>query len=79
MFHKCKCWIAAESLFWRWRGARYLLRGGGVAESAPGWLTVRTQRGPSQSNHMQSNQLYVFANGDWPLWQAAQRRDATAR
>jgi hypothetical protein len=23
--------------------------------------------------------LYVFAPGDWPLWQAAQRRDATAR
>lgn len=25
------------------------------------------------------NQVYIFAAGDWPLWQAAQRRDATAR
>jgi hypothetical protein len=55
-----------------------------VWPKAPGWLTVRTQGGGSQSNDMQSNdmqshQIYVFSNGDWPLWQAAQRRDATAR
>ena len=23
--------------------------------------------------------VYVYAPGDWPQWQAAQRRDATAR
>lgn len=27
----------------------------------------------------QSNPVYVFEPDDWPLWQAAQRRDATAR
>ncbi len=26
-----------------------------------------------------SSQLYVYAPEDWPLWQAAERRDATAR
>ena len=37
----------------------------------PGWLAMHAGR--------ESNQVYVFAAGDWPLWQAAQRRDATAR
>jgi hypothetical protein len=45
-----------------------------VWPKAPGWLTVRTHGGAPQSH-----QIYVFSNGDWPLWQAAQRRDATAR
>ena len=37
----------------------------------PGWLQVQAQ---GSTDH-----LYVFAKNDWPLWQAAQRRDATAR
>lgn len=37
----------------------------------PGWLEMHAGS--------QANQVYVFAPGDWPLWQAAQRRDATAR
>ena len=40
---------------------------------APGWLTVQAQAQAS------TDHLYVFAPDDWPLWQAAQRRDATAR
>jgi hypothetical protein len=40
----------------------------------PGWLRMQGQgRKPA------SGEVYVFAPGDWPLWQAAQRRDATAR
>ena len=35
-----------------------------------GWLKVEGQ---------QPHHVYVFAPGDWPLWQAAERRDATAR
>lgn len=35
-----------------------------------GWLKVEGQ---------QPQYVYVFASGDWPLWQAAERRDATAR
>lgn len=41
-----------------------------------GWLDVRAQaqgRGPADSA------VYVYADGDWALWQRAQRRDATAR
>ncbi|MDL2356221.1 MAG: hypothetical protein QFF03_13265 [Pseudomonadota bacterium] len=34
-----------------------------------GWLDTQVR----------SNPVYVFADGDWPMWQAAQRRDATAR
>jgi hypothetical protein len=37
----------------------------------PGWLTLQTQAG--------TGSLYVFADSDWPAWQRAQRRDATAR
>lgn len=40
----------------------------------PGWLRMQSQ-GSAPSNA----EVYVFANGDWPMWQAAQRRDATAR
>jgi hypothetical protein len=36
-----------------------------------GWLPLQTQAG--------SSSVYVFADGDWPAWQRAQRRDATAR
>jgi hypothetical protein len=39
-----------------------------------GWLRMQAQGRKSASG-----EVYVFANGDWPLWQAAQRRDATAR
>lgn len=36
----------------------------------PGWLKMQGQ---------ETNQMYVYAKGDWPLWQKAQRRAATAR
>ncbi len=36
-----------------------------------GWLTMQTGG--------KTGQVYVYANQDWPLWQKAQRRDATAR
>ena len=42
-----------------------------VWPKAPGWLKMQAQAS--------TNQIYVFAKDDWPLWQAAQRRDATAR
>jgi hypothetical protein len=39
-----------------------------------GWLRMETQgRKPV------SSQLYVYAPADWPQWQAAERREATAR
>jgi hypothetical protein len=39
-----------------------------------GWLRMQ-----GQGTRPASGEVYVFAPGDWPLWQAAQRRDATAR
>jgi hypothetical protein len=40
----------------------------------PGWLRMQAQgRKPLDAA------VYVFARDDWPLWQAAQRREATAR
>jgi len=38
----------------------------------PGWLQARD---PKAGAHA----VYVYAASDWPQWQAAQRRDATAR
>ncbi|WP_181373186.1 hypothetical protein [Massilia glaciei] len=45
-----------------------------VWPQAPGWLKLQTQRAK-----LEVGEVYVFAHGDWPLWQRAQRRDATAR
>jgi hypothetical protein len=45
-----------------------------VYPRAPGWLRVETQ-----GSKPVASQLYVYAPGDWPQWQAAERRDATAR
>lgn len=42
-----------------------------VWPAAPGWLKVQSGRA--------SGQVYVYDKKDWPLWQKAQRRDATAR
>lgn len=41
---------------------------------APGWLQMET----GGSKPVRS-QVYVYAPEDWPLWQAAERRDASAR
>lgn len=42
----------------------------------PGWLQMRAQ---GQGAQTVDGAVYVFADGDWTLWQRAQRRDATAR
>jgi hypothetical protein len=45
-----------------------------VYPRAPGWLRMETQgRQPALG------EIYVYAPQDWPQWQAAERRDATAR
>jgi hypothetical protein len=38
-----------------------------------GWLTMQARGAKPQAG-----EVYVFAKDDWPLWQRAQRRDATA-
>lgn len=42
-----------------------------VWPQASGWLKILAKQGVGK--------LYVFAKDDWPLWQKAQRRDATLR
>ena len=42
-----------------------------VWPAASGWLTMQSGAAASQ--------LYVYDKADWPLWQKAQRRDATLR
>jgi len=42
-----------------------------VWPAAPGWLHLRT------GSH--DGQVYVYAPGDWALWQRSERRAATAR
>ncbi|MGJ7918164.1 hypothetical protein ACI48D_22175 [Massilia sp. LXY-6] len=41
-----------------------------------GWLDVRSQ---SPAGRAADAAVYVYADGDWALWQRAQRREATAR
>jgi hypothetical protein len=41
-----------------------------------GWLDVRAQ---AQGGRAADSGVYVYADGDWALWQRAQRRDASAR
>jgi hypothetical protein len=42
-----------------------------VWPAAAGWLHLQTGA--------HSGQVYVYAPGDWPLWQRSERRAATAR
>ncbi len=60
-----------QSVGWRRRPDKADASCVAVWPRQPGWLAMQAGS--------QSNQVYVFAPGDWPLWQAAQRRDATAR
>jgi hypothetical protein len=42
-----------------------------VWPAASGWLHLQTRA--------TAGQVYVYAPGDWPLWQRSERRAATAR
>lgn len=42
----------------------------------PGWLQMQAQ---APAGRTLENAVYVYADGDWTLWQRAQRREATAR
>ncbi|MFL6676434.1 MAG: hypothetical protein ACJ8LG_24485 [Massilia sp.] len=63
-----------QALAWQRRPDRADASCVAVWPRKPGWLRMQTQgREPEQGR------VYVFAPGDWPMWQAAERRDATAR
>lgn len=63
-----------QSLAWQRRSDRVDAACVAVYPRQAGWLRMETQ-----GTKPVTGQLYVYAPGDWPLWQAAERRDATAR
>jgi hypothetical protein len=61
----------AQTLAWQRRADHVDAACVAVWPRKPGWLTVQT----GATRHDE----YVYASEDWPLWQRAQRRDATVR
>lgn len=62
-----------QSLAWVRRPDRADASCVAVWPRAAGWLRMQ-----AQGSKAAANAVYVFRDGDWPLWQRAQRRDATA-
>jgi hypothetical protein len=60
-----------QKLIWQRRSDKADAMCAALWPAKSGWLQLQTQAGTSR--------VYVFADGDWPAWQRAQRRDATAR
>jgi hypothetical protein len=63
-----------QTLDWQRRSDRVDASCVAVYPRETGWMRMETQGAKPVGS-----QLYVYAPGDWPLWQAAERRDATAR
>ncbi len=63
-----------QTLEWQRRSDRVDASCVAVWPRQAGWLRMETQ-----GDKPVAGQVYVYAPGDWPLWQAAERRDATAR
>jgi hypothetical protein len=66
----------ALTLPWQRRPERVDASCVAVWPKQPGWLQTRMQ---AQGGNLVDGAVYVYADGDWTLWQRAQRRDATAR
>ena len=62
------------ALDWRRRPDRADASCVAVYPRAPGWLRMETQ-----GSKPVIGEVYVYALQEWPQWQAAERRDATAR
>jgi hypothetical protein len=63
-----------QSLAWQRRPDRVDASCVAFWPARAGWLTLRTE-----GSKPATGAVYVYAPEDWPLWQAAQRRQATAR
>ncbi|MBQ5946200.1 hypothetical protein [Massilia sp. ST3] len=61
-----------QTLAWQRRADRADASCVAVWPEKTGWLRVEDKKAGVHA-------VYVYAPGDWPQWQAAQRRDATAR
>jgi hypothetical protein len=64
----------AQALAWQRRPDKADASCVAVWPKAAGWLRMQ-----AQGRRSAAGDVYVFDRADWPLWQAAQRRDATAR
>lgn len=60
-----------QTLAWQRRADKADASCVAVWPAAPGWLKLESGK--------QSSQIYVYDAKDWPLWQKAQRREASAR
>jgi hypothetical protein len=61
-----------QSLGWQRRADRADASCAALWPQKAGWLQLQDQNAGA-------NAIYVYATNDWPEWQAAERRDATAR
>ena len=64
----------SQTLAWQRRSDRVDASCVAVWPRQAGWLRMETGGAKPVTG-----QVYVYAPGDWPQWQAAERRDATAR
>jgi hypothetical protein len=70
----------ALTLPWQHRAERVDASCTAVWPKQAGWLRLSLQmQAQAQAARTADGAVYVYATGDWPLWQRAQRRDATAR
>lgn len=67
-----------QTLAWRRRPDRVDASCVAVWPKQAGWLRMQTQGTKPESKPI-IGQVYVHAPGDWPLWQALERREATSR
>ena len=63
-----------QTLAWQRRPDRVDASCVAVWPKQAGWLRMQTQGAKPVTS-----QLYVYSPGDWPLWQALEKREATAR
>jgi hypothetical protein len=68
----------ALTLPWQRRPERVDASCAAVWPKQPGWLQLSVQMRTQAAREI-DGAVYVYADGDWALWQRAQRRDATAR
>jgi hypothetical protein len=64
------------SLPWQRRAERIDASCVAVWPRQPGWLAMQA---PVQGGGAATGAVYIYEERDWPLWQRAQRREATAR
>jgi hypothetical protein len=65
-----------QTLAWQRRPERVDASCVALWPSSPGWLRMQ---GQTHGAKPVQGEIYVYSDGDWPLWQRSQRREATAQ